>query len=83
MYRKERECFGCHHQALPVLALTEARRHGFAIDEANYAEQLKRTAEHLKRGEESYRNGEGQGGRADTAGWRSGRWRPAAGRPTK
>ncbi len=81
VYRKERECFGCHHQALPVLALTEARRQGFTIDEGNYAEQLKRTAEHLKRGEESYRNGEGQGGRADTAGWalwtlETGGWKP-------
>jgi N-acyl-D-amino-acid deacylase len=81
VYRKERECFGCHHQAMPVLALTEARRRGFKIDEANYAEQLKRTAEHLKRGEESYRQGTGQGGRADTAGWalwtlETGGWKP-------
>jgi Prenyltransferase and squalene oxidase repeat len=81
VYRKERECFGCHHQAMPVLALTEARRRGFKIDETNYAEQLKRTAEHLKRGEESYRQGTGQGGRADTAGWalwtlETGGWKP-------
>lgn len=26
-------CFSCHHQAMPMLALAEARRHGVAVDE--------------------------------------------------
>ncbi|HEX6985798.1 MAG TPA: hypothetical protein VF170_10485, partial [Planctomycetaceae bacterium] len=48
-YRRRRECFSCHHQALPVLTLVEARRRGFSVDEENLAAQLDRTAEHLKR----------------------------------
>ena len=68
-YRSQRQCFGCHHQAAPVLMLVEARRRGFAIDEQNFDAQLDHTAAHLKRGMESYRAGQGQGGKADTAGW--------------
>lgn len=26
-------CFSCHHQAMPMLALSQARRHGLAVDE--------------------------------------------------
>jgi N-acyl-D-amino-acid deacylase len=68
-YRERRQCFSCHHHALPVLMLTEARRRGFTIDEGNLERQLDYTAAHLKRGEENYRSGQGQGGKADTAGW--------------
>ena len=32
---KQRKCFTCHNQALPVLALVKARQRGFAIDEKN------------------------------------------------
>jgi N-acyl-D-amino-acid deacylase len=67
--RRQRQCFTCHHQAAPVLMLSEARRRGFAIDEEDFSKQLDHTAAHLKRGEESYRGGLGQGGKADTAGW--------------
>jgi hypothetical protein len=69
VYRRERQCFSCHHQALPVLALTEVRRRGFTIDEDEYRQQLEHTAKHLKRGYQSYLDGKGQGGRGDTAGY--------------
>lgn len=80
-YRRQRQCFSCHHQALPVLALAEARRRGFVIDEENFEEQLRHTFEHLKRGRSNYREGRGQGGRADTAGYalwtlEEGGWKP-------
>ena len=68
-YRRQRECFACHHQALPVLTLKELREHGFLFDERDFRDQLKHTTEHLKRGRESYLKGRGQGGKADTAGW--------------
>lgn len=68
-YRRQRECFSCHHQALPVLTLKEAREHGFLLDERDFREQLKHTLDHLKRGRASYLKGRGQGGKADTAGW--------------
>ena len=31
-YPKHRQCFSCHHQAMAVLAMTSARRHGLAVD---------------------------------------------------
>jgi N-acyl-D-amino-acid deacylase len=68
-YRRQRECFSCHHQSLPVLMLTEAQRRGFAVDKENLREQLDHTAAHLKRGLDNYRSGQGQGGRVDTAAW--------------
>lgn len=68
-YRRQRECFSCHHQAAAVLMLGEARRRGFAVDEQNFNDQLDHTAAHLHRGLENYRSGVGQGGRVDTAGW--------------
>ena len=68
-YRQERQCFSCHHQALPVLALAEVRRRGFEIDEDEFREQLSHTWKHLKRGQKSYQAGKGQGGRVDTAGY--------------
>jgi N-acyl-D-amino-acid deacylase len=32
-YPKHRQCFSCHHQAMAVLSLTAASRHGLAVDE--------------------------------------------------
>jgi len=77
VYRQERQCFSCHHQALPVLALTEVKSRGFTIDEDEYHRQLEHTAKHLKRGYKSYVAGKGQGGRGDTAGYAL--WTLAAG----
>jgi hypothetical protein len=65
----ERKCFTCHNQAVPVFALAEARRRGFAIDEENFTRQLDHTAAHLRRGRKEYLNGKGQGGRVLTAGY--------------
>jgi hypothetical protein len=66
---EQRTCFTCHSQAHPVLAIVEARRRGFHIDEANLARQVRHTAEHLNRGRQDYLQGRGQGGKADTAGY--------------
>jgi alkaline phosphatase D len=65
----QRTCFTCHNQALPIIAITEARSRGFQIDEENLARQLKHTADHLKRGQKNYLKGKGQGGRVITAGY--------------
>ena len=69
VFPEERACFSCHHQALPVLAMTTARERGFSIDEKIYARQLDHTAAWLKKGIQRYREGKGQGGRATTAGY--------------
>jgi hypothetical protein len=65
----ERKCFTCHSQAVPVFALSEARKRGFEIDEDNFERQLQHTAAHLKRGHKEYLKGKGQGGRILTAGY--------------
>jgi hypothetical protein len=66
---ENRTCFTCHSQALPVMAVAEAKLRGFVVDEANLQRQLDHTAEHLKRGQQNYLKGKGQGGRVDTAGY--------------
>src|SRR6266481_9470997 len=32
-YPKQRDCFSCHHQTLPMLAMTTARAHRLAVDD--------------------------------------------------
>lgn len=65
----QRKCFTCHNQALPVLALVEARQRGFSIDNDNLQKQLQHTVEHLNRGRKDYLEGRGQGGKVLTAGY--------------
>ena len=66
---KERKCFTCHNQAMPVLAIAEAKRRGFEIDSAILEEQVLHTYRHLERGKKNYKEGKGQGGQVDTAGY--------------
>jgi N-acyl-D-amino-acid deacylase len=68
-YLVQRSCFGCHHQAMSVLALTKARQRGFQVNQDNLAAQLDRMLTHLQGGQERYLEGKGQGGQADTAGY--------------
>ncbi len=65
----ENKCFTCHNHALPILALVEAKQHGFDVDAANLAAQLEHTETHLKRGKERYLQAKGQGGGVLTAGY--------------
>ncbi len=66
---RERKCFTCHSQALPVFALAEARGRGFDIEDEIFETQLNHTAAHLKRGLKGYLKGKGQGGRVMSAGY--------------
>lgn len=68
-YLKQRQCFSCHHQAMPLVTLSEARRRGFLIDEDNFQAQVERARRHLEGGKKQYFEGRGQGGRVDTAAW--------------
>lgn len=65
----ERQCFTCHHQALPILAITAAKARGFSVDQENLDRQWEHTYRHLQRGKENYVQGKGQGGKVDTAGY--------------
>src|SRR5882672_5723180 len=66
---KRKQCFTCHNQALPVMALTTARSRGIAIDSENLRRQVQFTADFLARNRTNYLAGNGQGGQALTAGY--------------
>lgn len=68
-YLVQRKCFSCHHQAMPVLALTAAKARGFAIDDKALQRQVQFTADFLAKNRENYSKGKGQGGQTDTAGY--------------
>jgi hypothetical protein len=69
VYPEHRDCFSCHHQAVPALALSLARARGFAIE----GETLQALAEHtladLESGLEDYKKGRGQPGGTTRAGY--------------
>src|SRR4030095_16003406 len=46
---KRKQCFTCHNQALPVMALTTARSRGIGIDAENLRQQVEFTADFLAR----------------------------------
>ena len=64
-----KQCFTCHNQGLPVMALVAARERGFEIDAEHLQTQLKFTADFLEKNHARYLEGRGQGGQADTAGY--------------
>jgi hypothetical protein len=79
-YTAQRECFSCHHQALPLLALTVSRSRGFPVSAEVVQKQMEFTAHSLAKDRDKYRQGRGQGGQADTAGYallalELGRWK--------
>jgi hypothetical protein len=78
-----RTCFACHHQAIPVLALTTARSRGFPLKQEEVQKHLKFIATFLDKNRANYLKGKGQGGQADTAGYalwtlELGGWKPDA-----
>src|SRR4051794_35844778 len=68
-YPESRDCFSCHHQAVPVLALATAKRRGFAIPEEAIDEPVELTKADLLGAIENYRKGTGQGGGVTRAGY--------------
>src|SRR5687768_16591565 len=66
---KRKQCFTCHNQGLPVMALTLAQRRGFEVDTNNLGKQLQFTAGFLEKNRTNYLAGRGQGGAALTAGY--------------
>ncbi len=82
-YPRQRKCFSCHHQTLPLLAMTVARDRGVPVDAKAVEAMLKLTAESLESGREAYLEGRGQGGKAATAAYglwtlERGGWKPDA-----
>jgi hypothetical protein len=78
---ERKQCFTCHNQGLPIMALTTARTRGLAVDDAHLETQLQFIAAFLAKNKENYLNGKGQGGQVDTAGYAlwtlaNGGWKP-------
>lgn len=78
---QRKQCFNCHNQGLPIMALTTARSRGFAVDSEHLKRQIQFTAEFLARNRQRYLQGDGQGGQIDTAGFalwalNLGEWKP-------
>lgn len=65
-YPSHRDCFSCHHQTLPAVAMVAARRAGVAIDEALLVDTVEFSAESFRRQLGNLRRGTGIGGRAMT-----------------
>jgi Squalene-hopene cyclase C-terminal domain len=68
-YPKHRDCFSCHNQAVPAVAISLARQRGFAVD----AQILQTIAEHteadLHGAIDDFRKGQGQPGGVIRAGY--------------
>lgn len=80
-HRAKRTCFACHHQAIPILALTTAHARGLPFDAEDVQKHLRFIATFLDKNRANYLKGRGQGGQADTAGYalwtlEMGGWKP-------
>jgi hypothetical protein len=78
---QRKQCFTCHNQGLPIMALTTARARGLKIDEEHLQTQLQFIADFLGKNKEKYLAGKGTGGQVDTAGYalwtlNNGGWKP-------
>jgi len=67
-WTKNKKCFACHHQTLPLLALVETDRFGFVIDSEWKAVQAVHTHAHFADRLDELRAGDHIGGGSSTAG---------------
>ena len=68
-YPNHRQCFSCHHQTLPVLAMVEGRKFGVAIDNEVLQSQVDFTYDSFNERVENMNQGKGIGGKAFTVGY--------------
>ncbi|MFM9961690.1 MAG: prenyltransferase/squalene oxidase repeat-containing protein [Planctomycetaceae bacterium] len=68
-YPEHRDCFACHHQTLPLLGMSEAKRIGIAIDQTVFDATLEFTRKHFADRTAAMREGRGIGGAALTVGY--------------
>jgi hypothetical protein len=67
VYAEKRDCFSCHNQTVPLVALSIARSRGLAINEEAFDAAVTLTLTDLESGLELYRRGRGQPGGATRA----------------
>jgi len=68
-WQKNKTCFSCHHQTLPMLAMTEAARVGFPVDKASMKSQAEITHAYFEERIEDMNAGRHVPGGAATAGY--------------
>ena len=68
-YVKARDCFTCHHQALPIMTLSQARRSGFSVAQKTFTTQTRFTLEYFSDRQDRLPKGEGVPGGPYTAGY--------------
>jgi hypothetical protein len=68
-YIEQRDCFSCHHQALPVLAFTLGKARKLVVNEETLREQVIYTEDALAGAANGYRKGDGLPGGVTTAGY--------------
>jgi N-acyl-D-amino-acid deacylase len=68
-YTKNRACFSCHHQTLPVLALAAGKKRGFVVGDDVLPKQIKFTLDTFSPRLKTIRDGSGIGGANTTAGY--------------
>jgi Squalene-hopene cyclase C-terminal domain len=68
-YPKHRDCFSCHNQAVPAVALSLARRRGFAVEAQTLAAIAEHTEADLNGAIDDYLKGKGQPGGIIRAGY--------------
>jgi N-acyl-D-amino-acid deacylase len=68
-YTKNRQCFSCHHQAVPMAAFESARRHGFVVNEEEIRHQVEFTLDTFRPQREKIAKGQAVGGTTTSAGY--------------
>lgn len=68
-YTRQRDCFSCHHQALPSMALALAHQHGWKIDREGLTAQAQFTVDYFEPRQEKLSQGSGVVGGPYTAGY--------------
>jgi hypothetical protein len=82
-HMQERQCFACHNQGPPIVALTLARKRGFPVRGEDIHDQLDYIATHLARVLDNFRKGTGSDVSGNQAGYalaalESGGWKADA-----
>jgi hypothetical protein len=69
VYPKKRDCFSCHNQAVPAVALSHAKVRGFDVDNQTLHAIAEHTEADLSSALDDYRQGKGQPGGVIRAGY--------------
>ncbi|MBL67667.1 MAG: hypothetical protein CMO74_04310 [Verrucomicrobiales bacterium] len=69
VYIQKRDCFTCHHQALPLMSLSRAKQFGFKVDDKVVKDQTAFTLEYFADRQDRLPKGQGVVGGPYTAGY--------------